>query len=141
LAENNMLHTDYISNIFINGNWAYAPANWIGFLGVLGFGLGEQFEGASRGNLRIGGLVSIDFQNVKGIKFPIGLAFSTKYNSFSETSEKVDNIITYGFSIGYTGHKDFDIIIESIFQSLDSPTRVEDRIDFLQSIAKISYYF
>jgi hypothetical protein len=138
--KNDMLVEDNLSKLFIGVNTAYAPTNWFGFLGNAGFGFGKPFQQKERGNVRIGLAGSIDFLNVNHIKFPIGILGSVKYNAFSETGEDIDNIFTYGFRIGYTGHKDFDVGIESSYQKLNY-RKSDVPIKSIQSAVKFRYYF
>ena len=60
---------------FINVNYAYAPTDWFGILGVAGFGIIKTFDYVERGNFRIGGAAAIDFLNVNFVHFPIGILF------------------------------------------------------------------
>ena len=135
-----LLVKDNVYKLFMEFNAAYAPYNWLGILGTTGFGIGKAFEQKERGNIRIGAAASVDFLNVKGIKFPVGLLGSAKYNAFSENGENVDNVFTLGFQIGYTGHKDFDIGIEATYQNLNF-RKDDNKIKTIRYDAKLKYYF
>lgn len=139
-AKNSLLEKQTLPKTFINVNYAYAPADWFGVLGVAGFGVSKSFENKERGNYRLAVAASIDFLNVKYIHFPIGILVSTRYNKFSETGEEVDNIVALGFRIGYTGHKDFDIGIENTYQNLNYK-KSDQKIKTLLTAFKIRYYF
>ena len=141
LAKNTLLQEDNVTKTFISCSWAYAPSDWIGFMAIAGYGAVKPLQQKLKGNIRLGGLAQIDFQNVKNIRFPIGISLSARYNSFSETAEDVNNIITYGFSVQYTGHKDFDITIETTYQYLNYQNRIDDRIRSVQTFARVKYYF
>ena len=103
-------------------------------------GLGQTFGNKDKGNARFGLAASIDFENIKYVGFPIGLLVGVKYNSFSESGENTTNILTYSFRIGYTGHKDFDIGLESTYQSLNYRLS-EDKINTILTAIKVRYYF
>jgi len=118
-AQDKLLRKDNVSNTFISLNYAYAPTEWCGILAVAGWGVGNIFGEKTRGNARIGVAAAFDFENIKTIGFPIGFLLSAKYNSFSESGERGTNVLIYGFRIGYTGHKDFDVGVESTYQSLN----------------------
>lgn len=139
-VKNDLLVEDNVKNFFIGTNAAYAPCNWIGFLGNAGFGFGKPFEQKSRGNVKVGLAASVDFLNVKHIGFPIGILTSAKYTAFSETGENSDNLFTYGLRIGYTGHKDFDIGIEAAYSKLNY-RKTDYQIKSVQYSAKVRYYF
>jgi hypothetical protein len=139
-AKNSLLQKENLPQTLLNLNYAYAPTNWFGFLGVAGFGVGKSFERKDRGNIRLGAAASIDFLNVKYIHFPIGILASVRYNKFSETGENIDNLLTYGFRIGYTGHKDFDIGIENTYQNLNY-SKSDQKVKTLLTSFKIRYYF
>jgi len=139
-VKNNLLSEDYLTRMFLNVNAAYAPNDWFGFLGNAGFGFGKPFKEKNRDNYRIGLAASVDFINVKYIRFPIGILGSIKYNAFSEGGENADNIVTYGLRIGYTGHKDFDIGIEATYNRLKY-NLTDEIINTLQYAAKVRYYF
>ncbi len=138
--RNDLLSEDNIQRLFLSTHAAWAPYNWMGFVGNLGYGFGESFQGKTRGNVRIGLAGSIDFLNVKHINFPIGVLGSVKYNVFSETGENVDNVFTVGFKIGYTGHKDFDVGIESTYSN--QKFKVTDvSVKTITTVATVRYYF
>lgn len=143
ISKNNLLNRDNISSGFISGNWAYAPVEWAGFQAVAGFGFGETFNEKTRGNLRLGGAASVDFNNIsifKTFRIPVGFLVSARYNKFSETGENVDNIITFGIKLAYTGHKDFDLGIESTYQNLNFK-RIDEKIKTVLYSFKVRYYF
>jgi len=139
-SKNSLLEKDNLPKTFLNLNYAYAPTNWLGLLGVAGFGIGQAFKGKNKGNVRLGVAASIDFLNVEFVSFPIGILASIRYNSFSETGENIKNLITLGFRIGYSGHKDFDIGIENTYQSLNF-RQSEQRIQTIFTAFKMRYYF
>jgi len=129
-----------LSKTFINLNYAYAPTDWFGILSVAGFGVGGVFNGKEKGNVRLGVAASVDFLNIKSISFPIGILSSLRYNSFSESGEDVNNLITLGFRIGYTGHKDFDIGIENTYTNLNYKKN-DQSIKTILTAFKLRYYF
>jgi len=139
-SRDKLLEKDDVSSTFLSFNYAYAPTDWCGILAVAGWGLGQTFKNKDKGNVRLGLAASIDFDNIKYIGFPIGLLASIKYNSFSESGENTTNVVTYGFRIGYTGHKDFDIGIESTQQSLNYRLS-DEKINTLLTAIKVRYYF
>ena len=104
------------------------------------WGVGKTFKNKDKGNVRLGLAASIDFDNIKYIGFPIGVLASVKYNSFSESGENATNVVTYGFRIGYTGHKDVDIGIENTYQLLNYE-RSDEKINTLLTAIKVRYYF
>ena len=140
LSRSSLLEKDDIARTFMSLNYAYAPTDWCGILAVAGWGVGKTFKNKDKGNARLGLAASIDFDNIKYIGFPIGVLVSVKYNSFSESGENTTNVVTYGFRIGYTGHKDFDIGIENTYESLNYK-RSEDKINSLLTAIKVRYYF
>jgi hypothetical protein len=101
-SKASLLQEDDLSKIFLTFNYAYAPTDWLGLLGVAGIGEGGVFNGKDKGNVRLGAAVSVDFLNVQAIEFPIGILVSFRYNSFSESGEDVNNVVTFGVRIGYT---------------------------------------
>jgi hypothetical protein len=138
--KNDLLIEGNVYKLFLNTNVAYAPNNWLGFMGNAGFGIGKPFEQKDRGNVRIALAGSVDFLNVKHINFPVGILASIKYNAYSETGENVDNVFTYGFRIAYTGHKDFDVGIENTYSRLNFRQK-DEQIKSLQTAARVRYYF
>jgi len=139
-SNESLLEKDNTTLTFFNLNYAYAPADWCGILAVAGWGIGNSFNGKDKGNVRLGTAVSVDFANIKHINFPIGLLASVRYNSYAESGENTENVIIFGFRIGYTGHKDFDIGIENTYQSLNY--RLSDEsIKTLLTSFKMRYYF
>ena len=139
-SRDNLLEKDDVSSTILSLNYAYAPTDWCGILAVSGWGLGQTFKNKDKGNFRLGLAAAIDFDNIKYIGFPIGLLASVKYNSFSESGENTTNVVTYGLRIGYTGHKDFDIGIESTQQSLNYRLS-DDKINTILTAIKVRYYF
>lgn len=139
-SRNKLLEKDNVARTFVSLNYAYAPTDWCGILAVAGWGVGKTFKNKDKGNARLGLAASIDFDNIKYIGFPIGVLASAKYNSYSETGENTTNVVTYGFRIGYTGHKDFDIGIENTYQSLNYE-RSDEKINTLLTAIKVRYYF
>lgn len=139
-STDSLLETDNLSKTFINLNYAYAPTDWFGLLSVAGFGVGGVFNGKEKGNVRLGVAASVDFLNIKFISFPIGILSSLRYNSFSESGEDVNNLITLGFRIGYTGHKDFDIGIENTYTKLNYKKN-DQSIKTILTAFKLRYYF
>jgi len=139
-STSSLLSEDQINYTFLNLNYAWAPADWWGITAIAGFGIGEAFQTSVRGNFRSGASISVDFNNVKSIEFPIGLLVSIKYNSAGESSSDIKNIFTYGFKIAYTGHKDFDIGIENTYQSLNYELS-EDKVNTILSSFCLRYYF
>jgi len=139
-VKNDLLTKDKVNNLFLSTNAAYAPNNWLGFLGVAGFGFGKPFEQKVRGNFKLGFAASVDFLNLKPIYFPIGILASAKYSAFSEMGENSDNLFTYGLRIGYTGHKDFDIGMEAAYSKLTNK-KTNYAIESIQYSAKVRYYF
>ena len=139
-STSTLLENDIISSTFLNVNYAYAPADWCGILGVAGWGLGEAFKTKTRGNIRIGAAFSVDFDNVDAIEFPIGVVASVKYNSIGEGGSNLKDIFTYGFKIAYTGHKDFDIGIENTYQSLTYKAN-DQKIKTILNSFHLRYYF
>lgn len=139
-AVNNLLVTETLPKAFINLNYAYAPTDWLGLLGVAGFGVTKAFEAKEKGNFRLGAAASVDFLNVEYIHFPIGILVSARYNTYSENGADVKNIVSLGFRIGYTGHKDFDIGIENTYQNL-SYRMSDEKVNTILTAFKIRYYF
>jgi len=139
-AANSMLEKETLPKAFINVNYAYAPADWFGLLGVAGFGFIKSFDNVERGNFRLGVAAAIDFLNVESINFPIGILLSARYNKYPESGTVANNVVLLGFRIGYTGHKDFDIGIESTYQNLDYKKSDEKVIAIVTSF-KMRYYF
>ena len=139
-SKNSLLEKDNLPKTFLNLNYAYAPTDWFGLLGVAGFGIGQTFKSKDKGNIRIGVAASIDFLNIDFVSFPIGILASIRYNSFSETGEDIKNLITLGFRIGYSGHKDFDIGIENTYQSLNFRLS-EQKVQTIITAFKMRYYF
>jgi len=139
-AQDELLQKDNISNTFLSLNYAYAPTDWCGILANAGWGVGNVFNEKTKGNARLGIAAAFDFENVKTIGFPVGLLLSMKYNSFPESGEQGTNVLTYGLRIGYTGHKDFDVGVETTYQSLNYKKSVE-KINALLIGLKVRYYF
>jgi len=139
-SKNYLLEKDNLAKTFLNLNYAYAPTDWFGLLGVAGFGIGQVYKGKDKGNIRLGVAASIDFLNIDFVNFPIGILASIRYNSFSETGENIKNLITLGFRIGYSGHKDFDIGIENTYQSLNF-RQSEQKVKIILTAFKMRYYF
>ena len=138
--KNDLLVEDNVYKLLFNTNIAYAPNNWLGFMGNAGIGLGKAFEQKPRGNIKLAFAGSVDFLNVKYIKFPIGILASVKYNAFAETGENIDNVFTYALRIAYTGHKDFDVGIENTYSNLNYKAK-DERIKSIITSVKISYFF
>jgi hypothetical protein len=139
-SANNLVTEDVLARGFANINYAYAPADWFGFVGLAGWGVGTIFNGAEKGIVRLGAAASVDFLNVDHINFPVGLQVSFRYNSLSENGEDITNMITLGLRIGYTGHKDFDIGIENTYRSVNYNSRDETN-KLLTTAVKLRYYF
>lgn len=139
-AANSLLKKESLPNAFANLNYAYAPTDWFGLLGIAGFGVTKIFDQKERGNFRLGAAASIDFLNVKHIHFPIGILVSARYNTLAETGADVENFTMLGFRIGYTGHKDFDIGIENTYTHLKFKSSDEKTKAILIAF-KIRYYF
>jgi len=139
-STSSLLEKDNTSYTFLNVNYAYAPTDWCGILGVAGFGVGESFQSKARGNVRVGAAFSVDFDNVESIEFPIGIVASIKYNSFAESGSTVSNIFTYGFKIAYTGHKDFDIGLENTYQNL-TYEKSDEKVNTILTSFSLRYFF
>lgn len=139
-STNNLVTEDVLTQGFANIHYAYAPADWFGFVGLAGWGVGTIFNGAEKGIIRLGAAASVDFLNVDHINFPIGLQVSFRYNSLSENGEDITDVITLGLRIGYTGHKDFDIGIENTYRSVNYNARDETN-KLLTTAVKLRYYF
>jgi hypothetical protein len=139
-AKSELLSEDNVSSTFISLNYAYAPTDWCGILANVGWGAGNIFKQKTKGNARIGIAAAFDFENIKTIGFPIGFLLSVKYNSFSESGEAGTDVLTYGLRVGYTGHKDFDVGVETTYQSLNYQ-KSDEKINALLIGLKIRYYF
>jgi len=139
-AQDKLLTKDNISSTFISLNYAYAPTDWCGLLAVAGWGAGNMFTEKTKGNARLGIAAAFDFENIKTIGFPIGILLSMRYNSFSESGENGTDVLIYGLRVGYTGHKDFDVGIETTYQSLNYQ-KSDEKINALLIALKIRYYF
>ena len=139
-STSNIVESDIITNTFVNVNYAYAPSDWCGILAVGGFGLGEAFDGKAKGNIRLGAAFSVDFNNVKSIEFPIGILASAKFNTIGESGSATSDIFTYSFKLAYTGHKDFDIGIESTYQSLRYKAS-DEKLNTILTSFTLRYYF
>jgi hypothetical protein len=139
-AANSLLQKETLPKAFVNVNYAYAPADWFGLLGVAGFGFIKTFDTVERGNYRIGVAAAIDFLNVESIHFPIGILLSARYNKFSETGSSAENLVLFGFRIGYTGHKDFDIGIENTYENLYYK-KSDEKVKAILTSFKMRYYF
>jgi hypothetical protein len=139
-AKNSLLQKDNVYVIFINANYAFAPTNWCGFTAIAGWGVTKSFQSKDKGNLRIGATYSIDFENVEFIEFPVGILFSTRYNSYAESGSNVSEIFEYGFKIAYTGHKDFDIGIESTYQTVNYSLS-DEPVKTILTKFNLRYYF
>jgi hypothetical protein len=139
-AANSLLQKETLPKAFVNANYAYAPADWFGLLGVAGFGFIKTFDTVERGNYRIGVAAAIDFLNVESIHFPIGILLSARYNKFSETGSSAENLVLFGFRIGYTGHKDFDIGIENTYENLYYK-KSDEKVKAILTSFKMRYYF
>ena len=139
-AKNSLLEKDKVYVVFANANYAFAPADWCGLTVVFGWGLSKAFQSKDRGNFRIGATYSIDFENVEFIRFPIGLLLSTRYNSYAESGSSLSDIFEYGFKIAYTGHKDFDIGIESTYQSVNYNLS-DEPVKTILTKFNLRYYF
>jgi hypothetical protein len=139
-AAHSLLQTETLPNAFGNFNFAYAPTDWCGLLGVAGFGVTKVFDRKERGNFKLGAAVAIDFLNVEYVHFPIGILLSARYNTLAETGSDIENFTVLGFRIGYTGHKDFDIGIENTYTNLKIKTSDEKTKALLMAF-KIRYYF
>lgn len=135
-----MLEKESLPKTFINLNFAYSPADYFGVLVMAGYGASKVFDSKLKGNVRLGAAASIDFLNVGFISFPVGILGSLRYNSFSETGEDVNDLFTYGTRISYTGHKDFDIGIESTYQSLKY-NKNDQRVKTILTEFKMLYFF
>jgi hypothetical protein len=138
--KDSLLIEDNVHKLFFNANVAYAPYNWLGILGNAGFGLGKAFQQKERGNIRLGIAGSVDFLNVKHINFPIGVLVSFRYSAFSQSGENADNVFNFGFRLSYTGHKDFDIGIESIYSKINYK-KTDEPVKAIQTAVKVGYYF
>lgn len=139
-AANSMLQKETLPKAFINVNYAYAPADWFGLLGVAGFGFIKTFDTVERGNYRLGVAAAIDFLNVDFINFPIGILLSARFNKYPESGSDATNVVLFGFRIGYTGHKDFDIGIENTYENLDYK-KSDEKVKALLTSFKMRYYF
>jgi len=139
-AANSLLEKETMPKLFFNMNYAYAPADWFGLLGVAGFGYIKSFDTVERGNFRLGAAVAIDFLNVDFIHFPIGILVSARFNKYPESGAAVSNVVLLGFRIGYTGHKDFDIGIENTYESLEYK-KSDEKVKALITSFKMRYYF
>ena len=139
-AKNSLLEKDNIYITFLNANYAYAPNDWCGILAVAGWGVSKAFQSKERGNVRLAAAVSIDFDNVAFIHFPVGIIASTRYNSYSENGSNTSDIFEYGFKLAYTGHKDFDIGIENSYTTVNYKLSDEKVKTFLTTF-NLRYYF
>jgi hypothetical protein len=139
-AANSILKKETLPKAFFNVNYAYAPADWFGLLGVAGFGFIKTFDTVERGNYRLGVAAAIDFLNVESIHFPIGILLSARYNKYSETGSVAENLVLFGFRIGYTGHKDFDIGIENTYETLNYK-KSDEKVKAILTSFKMRYYF
>ena len=82
----------------------------------------------------------VDFINVKSIQFPIGILASAKFNTLGESGSATKDIFTYSFKLAYTGHKDFDIGIESTYQSLKYKES-DEKLNTILTSFTLRYYF
>jgi hypothetical protein len=139
-AAHYMIKKETLPKAFVNVNYAYAPADWFALLGVAGFGYIKTFDTVERGNFRLGVAAAIDFLNVKSIHFPIGILLSARYNKFAETGSAAENLVLFGFRIGYTGHKDFDIGIENTYENLYYK-KSDEKVKAILTSFKMRYYF
>ena len=139
-STSSLLSEDIIISTFLNLSYAYAPTDWCGLLAVAGWGVGEAFDTKLKGNFRFAASFSVDFDNVDVIEFPIGILAGVRYNTYSESGVKASDIFAYCFRIAYTGHKDFDIGIESTYQTL-SYKAGDEEINTILSAFSLRYYF
>jgi len=139
-AANSLLQKETLPKAFVNVNYAYAVTDWFGLLGVAGFGYIKSFDTIERGNYRFGVAAAIDFLNVESIHFPIGILLSARFNKFAETGSTAENLVLFGFRIGYTGHKDFDIGIENTYENLYYK-KSDEKVKAILTSFKMRYYF
>jgi len=139
-AASSLLQKETLPKAFINVNYAYAPTDWFGLLGVAGFGFIKSFDTVERGNYKLGVAAAIDFLNVESINFPIGILLSARFNKYPETGSVAKNVVLFGFRIGYTGHKDFDIGIENTYENLNFK-KSDEKVKALLTSFKMRYYF
>jgi hypothetical protein len=139
-AAHYMIKEETLPKAFVNVNYAYAVNDWFGLLGTAGFGFIKSFDTVERGNYRLGFAAAIDFLNVESINFPIGILVSARYNKYPETGADATNVVLFGFRIGYTGHKDFDIGIENTYEQLNYQ-KSDEKVKAILTSFKMRYYF
>jgi hypothetical protein len=65
---------------------------------------------------------------------------SARFNKFAETGSTAENLVLFGFRIGYTGHKDFDIGIENTYENLYYK-KSDEKVKAILTSFKMRYYF
>lgn len=118
-AEDNSLvqKGDAISGV-ASGRVGWAPAAWIGVMGVLEGGVGDVTDESSQTLFGGGVAVEIDLKNLGLI--PIGFQLSGDTDAFSQGgADLAARSWNYGLGIFYTGWDDFSIGFETVTALLD----------------------
>jgi hypothetical protein len=65
---------------------------------------------------------------------------SARFNKYPESGSDANNVFLFGFRIGYTGHKDFDIGMENTYENINYK-KSDEKVKALLTSFKMRYYF
>jgi hypothetical protein len=119
-------------------HFAYAVNEWLGLTSAVSGGLGNAFRDGDKGLFSAGVTAGVDFRNITPV--PLGLLLGYQFNTTPSSGDNASDISAFNFGVGYTGHRDFNVILESTsmkYKIQGAPSEVNT----LVTAFKIRYYF
>jgi hypothetical protein len=119
-------------------HYAFAVNDWLGLTSAVSGGLGNPFGDHGKGLFTAGVTASVDFQHITPV--PLGLLLGYQYNTVPNSGDNATDISAFSFGVGYTGHRDFNINLESTSVKFKIQG-AETAVNTLVTAFKIRYYF
>jgi hypothetical protein len=138
-VDNGQLVSDKSAGLGYAGvHFACDVNEWLGLTSVVSGGFGKAFGDEDKGLFSAGVTANVDFHQISPV--PVGLLFGYQFNTMPNSGDNATDISAFSFGVGYTGHRDFNLILETTsvkFKLQDAETPVNT----LTAAFKIRYYF
>jgi hypothetical protein len=119
-------------------HYAYAVNDWLGVTSALGGGLGNPFGDNGKGLFSAGVTASADFQHITPVA--LGLLLGYQFNTTPNSGDNATDVSAFSFGVAYTGHRDFNLILESTSVKFKIQGSDSD-VNTLITAFKLRYYF
>jgi hypothetical protein len=120
---------------------AYAPAAWLGLLGMIESGVGDQSIASADNEVVFATGITLSIDLVPLVSVPIGVLSTFLYDTYPANADDLANDQrTFALGVSYTGRDEFAVGIE-LARSRFALLETEESIKVNAVRAKLQYYF